>query len=82
MPVLSFFRIGNSYGSASQQIVDADAVEIRQLVENGYGNIQLAPLIIRIGRLMDLQKIRKCFLLDIVVLTQVTQPVLIHNNHP
>ena len=68
-------------GSA-KQIVNADTIEIRQLVQGGYGDIQSAQFIIGIGCLMDIEENRDVFLTEISVLTQIPQTILIHNNHP
>ena len=77
-----FLGIGLFLVGSTQEIVYTDIVEICQGMENGNRNIQSAQLIIRVSCLMDFQKIRKVFLLQIPVFPQVTQTILIHNNHP
>ena len=65
------------FGSA-QQIIDTDPVVVCQFVQRGYRDIQLAKLIVGIGRLVDLQMIRHCFLGEVVILPQISETVLVH----
>ena len=68
------FHIGTA-----QEVIHTDLIKIRQNVEGSYRHIELIQLIIRIGCLVNLQDFRQVFLLEILILTQITQSIFVHN---
>ena len=77
-----FLGIGLFFISSTQEIIYTNPIEICQCVQYRNGDIQSAQFIIRIGRLMDLQKVGKVFLLLVPIVAQVTETGLLHYNHP
>ena len=63
----------------AQQIIDAAIIVVRQLVQGTDGNVQLAQLIVGIGRLVDLQQLRQGGLLQVMVFPEIPQSVSVHN---
>jgi len=77
-----FRRIGPGLIGAAQQIVHTDAVEIGQGMECIDRNIQIAQFIVRVCALVYLQKLGQVFLFQVSILSQITDSVLIHVDHP
>lgn len=71
-------RVGLFDSGATQKIINADTVEICQLVQNSHRCIYLPQLIVGVGCLMDLKIVSKIFLLQILIFPQITQTILVH----
>ena len=55
LPLGLFLGVGELRGGSTKKIIYTDIVEIRQNMKRGYGNVEPAQFVIRIGGLMDIQ---------------------------
>jgi len=79
--VFSFSGIGLFLVCSTQEIIYTDTIEISQFMQRCHWYIQPAQLIIRVGGLVNFQKLRQLLLCLVGILPQIPKPVIVHMHH-